>query len=327
MKIRIINRSEATHAFISYSQKDVRFVDKLAVDLLEAGLPITYDQWSLSPGDSLIERIDDLIQTSFVVICVISRHSMNSRWVKEELKIATDHGLPIIAVVIDEVLGVGAELKNYINTTLVANANENYLWALRQTLEALRPDQFSEYDLGGRGSAFSNEMKSAIESGDASKIEHILSTNPYHLLQLFRPWAVRECILHPQCKNISPNVAIINGQSGRYECIYVHLAETSLDKKTEFNKKLTAARKFRSGPLEQYEAKRTFAIGLRNSYGVHQVVKWGDRPISFSHLILHGRRAEYKRNDNFRRTALLERKRIDIASYDRLLDRFDINKR
>lgn len=74
-------------AFISHATKDQkRFVRKFAEKLQANGVETWYSEWSLSMGDSLIDKIsDEGISKSDVVIVIISKNSINSNWVKQEL--------------------------------------------------------------------------------------------------------------------------------------------------------------------------------------------------------------------------------------------------
>lgn len=71
--------------FISHSSKDKdRFVKGLAEKLYSRGIKSWYDDWELKYGDSLIDIFDKGISKCDVFLSVISKNSINSRWVKEE---------------------------------------------------------------------------------------------------------------------------------------------------------------------------------------------------------------------------------------------------
>lgn len=74
--------------FISHSSSDKPFVRRLAVDLLQEGLPIWLDDWELEIGDSLIQRIYDGIDGGSYFILVISSASLSSGWVAKEMTAA-----------------------------------------------------------------------------------------------------------------------------------------------------------------------------------------------------------------------------------------------
>lgn len=80
----------APRAFMSHSSADKeRFVLPFATRLRAAGIDVWVDRWEMLPGDSLVRRIfEEGINNASAVIVVLSRASVNSRWVKEEFDAA-----------------------------------------------------------------------------------------------------------------------------------------------------------------------------------------------------------------------------------------------
>ncbi|MBM3254259.1 MAG: TIR domain-containing protein [Candidatus Omnitrophica bacterium] len=92
------------YAFISYSNSDKKFVQKL-IKKMES-IRIWVDCWNLDPGDTLPSKISTAIYHSKWFILVASVNSMKSRWVQYELNIALikwlqDSDYKIIIVRID----------------------------------------------------------------------------------------------------------------------------------------------------------------------------------------------------------------------------------
>jgi hypothetical protein len=71
--------------FISYSSKDRRFVERLATDLRNKGLYVWFDQWELKVGDSLVEKINAGLKSQDYLVVVLSKSSVSSQWVMQEL--------------------------------------------------------------------------------------------------------------------------------------------------------------------------------------------------------------------------------------------------
>ena len=63
---------------ISHSSHDKAFVKTLATALLSDGFPVWLDCWELELGDSLPDKIYDGIETSSVILLIVSRHSIES---------------------------------------------------------------------------------------------------------------------------------------------------------------------------------------------------------------------------------------------------------
>jgi DNA-binding MarR family transcriptional regulator len=78
------------HAFISYSHEDKTFVQRLADALNHNGVPLFFDEWDIHPGDSIVKKIfeEGLAKSAFFFV-VLSKTSVTSSWVKDELDVAT----------------------------------------------------------------------------------------------------------------------------------------------------------------------------------------------------------------------------------------------
>ena len=77
-----------TKVFISYSRKDLKFVEQLAVDLTDAGLDVWYDLSGLEGGSQWSQEISKAIHNCDHVIMVVSPDSIKSKWVEEEFLLA-----------------------------------------------------------------------------------------------------------------------------------------------------------------------------------------------------------------------------------------------
>lgn len=128
--------------FISYSSKDRRFVTQLYESLSVYNAPVFLDERSLSPGDNIPREITGALEKATHVIYVISRYSLKSRWVEEELSIAkvrslSGQGCRILPLRID-----GSTLPASVAHIRAANFrrwrdDDAYLAAFRQLRSAL----------------------------------------------------------------------------------------------------------------------------------------------------------------------------------------------
>lgn len=71
--------------FISYSQKDRSFADKLAANLAMKKHHVWMDRWELKVGDSLIDKIQSALTGSSAILVILSKNSVASEWCKKEL--------------------------------------------------------------------------------------------------------------------------------------------------------------------------------------------------------------------------------------------------
>ncbi len=62
--------SEPPRAFLCHASEDKRLARRLATDLQAAGIDTFFDEWSIAPGQSIRQRIEEGLEgcTHFVVL-------------------------------------------------------------------------------------------------------------------------------------------------------------------------------------------------------------------------------------------------------------------
>ena len=88
-----------TQVFISYSRKDLAFVQRLAKDLKAAGLEVWYDLAGLEVGTHWGKEIQKAIQQSQFFVVVLSPNSTESEWVEREFLYAGNHNVKVVPLV------------------------------------------------------------------------------------------------------------------------------------------------------------------------------------------------------------------------------------
>lgn len=93
--------------FLSHASEDKDFVVDFAARLRKRGVDVWLDRWEIHPGDSLVDKIfEEGIAAAKAIIVVLSRHSVEKPWVREELDAAVvrkiNHISKLIPVVIDD---------------------------------------------------------------------------------------------------------------------------------------------------------------------------------------------------------------------------------
>ena len=83
-----IEQSKIRKTFISYNHQDRAFVERLANDLKKYGLAVWWDQWEIRVGESIIQKINEGIDSSAYLIAVLSSHSVQSHFVQREINSA-----------------------------------------------------------------------------------------------------------------------------------------------------------------------------------------------------------------------------------------------
>jgi len=77
-------------AFLSYSHEDKDFAETIANKLIESGIDVWWDEWDISAGDSIIQKIFmEGLSKADIFLIILSNASVNSNWVKQEL----DHAI------------------------------------------------------------------------------------------------------------------------------------------------------------------------------------------------------------------------------------------
>lgn len=86
----------AKKIFISYSRRDMIFVEKLAQDLVDAGYEVWYDLTNIEGGDRWAQEIQKGIDQSQIFVLVVTPNSIASEWVEKEYLSASQRGLKIV---------------------------------------------------------------------------------------------------------------------------------------------------------------------------------------------------------------------------------------
>lgn len=74
--------------FVSHASADKAFVDRLVADLAAKAVPVWYDKFDLRVGESVPGGINEGLSSSKYFLVVLSKSSVASRWVTEELNAA-----------------------------------------------------------------------------------------------------------------------------------------------------------------------------------------------------------------------------------------------
>ena len=119
--------------FISYSRKDLTFVEQLALDLKGAGLEVWYDLSRLEGGERWRAEIQNAIKSSQYVIIVLSPDSVESVWVEREFIYSSNLNRKIIPLLYRQ-----CELPlNYLDLNFIDVQGENYHRNFDRILKAL----------------------------------------------------------------------------------------------------------------------------------------------------------------------------------------------
>lgn len=127
------------NVFISYSHRDKKYADLIANKLKSAKHKVWIDTWKLRGGDNLIEKINDGLKETDVLIVLVSANSLNSEWVSQEISAVAFSDISnkkrrIIPVLVEKVPAIPNYLSKYVWVDLTSDFDLG-LQSLVQALE------------------------------------------------------------------------------------------------------------------------------------------------------------------------------------------------
>ena len=154
--------------FLSYSSADQNVARRLANDLKSAGIAVWYDEFRLKAGDPILHTIREGIERADVLLVLVSKNSIASKWVDRELRDAFEQfgerGAPvIIPVCVDD-----APVPEFLKSIKQVDLGSDYDEGLRQILRALemrRPDEAARDVIDATGLAQALAKERGVERG------------------------------------------------------------------------------------------------------------------------------------------------------------------
>jgi signal peptidase I len=131
---------EGYHVFISYAHEDSAIADRIEASLVQAGVRCWRDP-RVAPG-RFSDQIAAAIRNCPVFLVLVSRRSVASQWVEDELSLARVHRRMVIPVVIDRtepesLTGVWAFLAATTQFFTVRRGEEDQILHIRDTVRSL----------------------------------------------------------------------------------------------------------------------------------------------------------------------------------------------
>lgn len=133
--------------FISYSHKDKVFVNKLVNSLRENGVDTWTDSKEIFAGNNLIEKIKDGISSVDYFVMVLSKNSINSKWVNYELSATILNEISREEKIVLPVLIENCEIPLSLQNRIYADfrfSYENGLNSLLQSIFLSRKESFKQ---------------------------------------------------------------------------------------------------------------------------------------------------------------------------------------
>ncbi len=154
---RIGEPIEFYSCFISYSHTDTSIADLLHTALQERGIRCWKDDRDLKPGDRILDEVGYAIESHDKILLCCSETSLNSRWVKDEIRKALerecrdDHDI-IIPLMVDRYLldgwddGLAADLRSRLAADFTGweHDNDKFEEQFERVVKALGTDENAE---------------------------------------------------------------------------------------------------------------------------------------------------------------------------------------
>lgn len=124
--------------FVSHSSDDGVIAERVAMGLQAMGYSSWYAEWELQPGDSIVERIQEALSASDVLIVVLSPRSVRSEWVQRELNSMLMAQLKGQSVLVIPVLIETCDIPKLLTGTLYVDLRDDFEGGFLKLLDALR---------------------------------------------------------------------------------------------------------------------------------------------------------------------------------------------
>lgn len=134
---RYSNRTNKVKIFISHSSKDKVFARWLSTDLQNSGHEPWLDEWTISVGESIPQKISEGIKDAEFVIVILSQESVKSRWVEREWQTKYWDEVSNGRIHVLPVLFQDCEIPELMKTKKYADFRNGYNEGLEDLLEAI----------------------------------------------------------------------------------------------------------------------------------------------------------------------------------------------
>lgn len=123
--------------FISYSHENQDKVEKIAAHLVKDRANIWIDEWELNVGDSILNKIQEAIETSAALLIVLSKASVKSEWCKKELTAGLMRELSEKEVIVLPVLIEDCEIPLFLKDKKYADFRTDFDTGLNEILGSI----------------------------------------------------------------------------------------------------------------------------------------------------------------------------------------------
>lgn len=126
--------------FLSHNHRDKEFVRRLGRDLALDGIKVWIDEAEILVGDSLLQKVESAIEDMEYLGVVLSKNSINSEWVKREVRLALTNEIYNKKVTVLPILLDDVEIFSFLKDKLYVDFRDmsNYDTALMNLIRSIR---------------------------------------------------------------------------------------------------------------------------------------------------------------------------------------------
>lgn len=123
--------------FISHSNRDLESALRLAEDLKRAGLAVWLDEWEISVGDPIVQKIQKGISDAAYVAVWLTEASVASGWVGTEWQTKYEEEVTRGSVTVLPLLAEDCELPSFLKGKRYADFRASYATGLASLLNVV----------------------------------------------------------------------------------------------------------------------------------------------------------------------------------------------
>ena len=102
------------HIFLSYSRVDTKFAKRIATDLRGQGFDVWMDQSHIPGGKHWDNDIEEALKNASVVVLIISKASVKSENVKDEVSFAKNRNVKVALFQVVNIFRLDRLINKYI---------------------------------------------------------------------------------------------------------------------------------------------------------------------------------------------------------------------
>ena len=132
----IVERASMSfNVFISYSTKDMQFVEQVRQMLTSVSINVFVSECSVLPGQSLSSEIISSIKSCDLFVLLWSKNSQSSEWVSQEIGIAKAVEKPIIPLMLEPGLELPGFIRDIKYLSILDEPEKSLVWLQQHILD------------------------------------------------------------------------------------------------------------------------------------------------------------------------------------------------